>query len=452
MGKNQKYLIILILVLCSHAVRAQEEKLTYQEVDRKSYELYEKGEWRELISFSKRAFSEGFDYYYLRIRAGVANFETKNYMKAAIHFKEALAFNNNDPIAAEYLYGCYLDLNRVTDAIGIYNTLPSSAKERLIKTLPKLRQAIIETGPLMSNQPEKFDSLLFLDPADSIYGETDVMQSGFYFNAGLSWGFKKGSSVYAGYSLVRLDKEKQVKTGDTLAVTDKYPLTQHQFYASGIIPVGKGYSILPAVNVILDHYETVMSKYDTLSFDYLFPVESTGLNSYIGYLSVIKDFNIIQTGLFAAWSNLNEQEQFQAGFSIVAFPLGNLNLYLSSKLMNHRNEGRNHAIFEQMIGTRLYKPLWAEINATFGQMINYHENNAFVVYNIADKMKFKAGAKLIYTVNPRWMITAQYIYLLRESSYLEYSLVPPDNTEAVAVTRTHDFQNQFFLMGLKWSF
>jgi tetratricopeptide (TPR) repeat protein len=452
MGKAQRYLILLLLAMGSLVIRAQDQQLTFREVDRQSLELYNKGEWKELIKFSNQALREGFDYYYLRMRIGIACFESRHYMKAAIHFKEALACNANDPVAGEYLYGCYLELNRGPDALKAFDELPSSVREKLGKTLPKLHQVNVETGPLLSNQPEKFDNILYREEADTIYGEADITQNGYYFNAGLSWGFKKGYSVYAGYSLVRLDKNKLVKTGDTLSVNDKYPLTQHQIYLSGNIPLGRGYFVLPAFNVVLDRFETVMPQFDSASISYAYPVEKTRLNAYIAYLSVTKDFQIVQTSIFAAYSNLNNKEQFQAGFQIMAFPLGNLNFYLSSKLLNHRNAGKNQVVFEQMFGTRIYKPLWAEINATFGQMKNYHENNAFVVYNIAEKIRFKGGAKLIYTLNPRWMITAQYIYLLREGEYIVYTLVPPENTEVKPVTKEQDFQNQFFLIGFKWNF
>jgi hypothetical protein len=106
-----------------------------------------------------------------------------------------------------------------------------------------------------------------------------------------------------------------------------------------------------------------------------------------------------------------------------------------------------------MAAVRLFKPLWTEISATFGQMKNYHENNAFVVYNIADKMNFKGSAKLIYTLNARWMITAQYTCLKREGEYIAYSVVaPPELPRPVPVTLQQNFQSQFFLIGLKWSF
>jgi tetratricopeptide (TPR) repeat protein len=452
MGKTHRYLILILLMTGCSAIRVHAAEKTFQEVDQQSLALYEKGEWKELVKYSDQVIQEGFDYYYLRMRAGIANFMIRHYMKAVLHFKKALVFNDKDPVAEKYLYSCYLELNRSADARRIFDDLPSSDREDLGKTLLKLHQVIIETGPLFSNQPSNF-SKLDLDGEENIYGEADITGNGYYFNSGLSWDFIKGYGIYGGYSLVRLEKNKQVKIGDSLFVNDKYPLVQHQFYLNGNIPLGKGFSVLPAMNVIMDRYETVMPQFDSNTFIYSFPVVKTRLNSYIAYLSITKDFQIVRTSIFGAYSNLNSREQIQAGFCILAFPFGNLNFYLSSKLMNHRNDGQNNIIFEQMVGARLFKPLWSEITATFGQMENYHENNAFVVYNIADKMSFKAGAKLMYALNPRWMITANYIYLMREGEYISYSVTPPpEPPKAIPVTLQQGFHNQFVLLGLKWSF
>lgn len=451
MGKAIRYLILILLMAECMSTRVHAAEKTFQEVDQQSLALYEKGEWKELVKYSDQVIREGFDYYYLRMRAGIANYMIRHYMKAVLHFKKALVFNDRDPVAEKYLYSCYLELNRGPQAKKIFDELPSSSKEELGKSLSKFHQVIMETGPLMSNEAENF-KMIDLDGDENIYGEADVTGNGYYFNSGLAWAFQKGYGIYAGYSLVRLDKNKMIKIGDSL-VNHYYPLAQHQLYVNSSIPLGKGFSVMPAMNVILDRYETVMPQFDSLSFTYSFPIEKTRLDSYIGYLAITKDFQFIQTSIFGAYSNLNRKEQIQAGIGVVAFPFGNLNFYLSSKLMDHRNEGRNNIIFEQMVGVRLFKPLWTEINATFGQMKNYHENNAFIVYNIADKMSFKAGAKLIYTLNPRWMITADYIYLLREGEYVSYTVTPPPEApKAIPVTLQQSFQNQFILVGLKWSF
>jgi hypothetical protein len=83
-------------------------------------------------------------------------------------------------------------------------------------------------------------------------------------------------------------------------------------------------------------------------------------------------------------------------------------------------------------------------------MQNYYDKNAFVVYNVTDEMKFKGSAKLIYMLYPHWMITAEYLYMLREGEYFYYSL--REDQQAVPVTVTEDFSNNIVLIGLKWKF
>ncbi|MCK7534434.1 MAG: hypothetical protein MZV63_27150 [Marinilabiliales bacterium] len=80
------------------------------------------------------------------------------------------------------------------------------------------------------------------------------------------------------------------------------------------------------------------------------------------------------------------------------------------------NDEINHFIFNQMVGFRLSRNFWAEADAAFGRMENYYDKNAFVVYNITDRMKFKGSAKIMYMLYPHWMITAEYLYLLREGN------------------------------------
>jgi hypothetical protein len=383
------------------------------------------------------------------LQAGITCFEAKRFIRAAFHFQQSFELNENDLVAGEYLYRCYIELNKSTEAYEVYQKLLPESREKLKKSLPKLRFVYFEEGLISCNQMEKFDSL-DIDGEDNIYGETDITQDGNYFNGVLSWGFKNGYSVNGGYTLVTLNKNKVAKIGDTLSVDDLYPLKQHQVYLNGNIPLGKGYSVLPAFNLVLESYKTVMPQLSQDSINYVFPVEEFRLNSYIGFLSVTKDFNIVQATLFAAISNLNEKQQFQAGFQAIVFPLGNLNFYLSSKLLNHNNDGVNHFIFEQMAGFRLTRSVSAEVNATFGRMQNYHEKNAFIVYNIADQMRFKGGAKVMFTLAPRWVITGEYLYLLREGEFVYYS--KGEDQKIYPVTETRDFSNNIFLIGLKWKF
>jgi len=449
MGTIQKSLILFLFMAISLYTSGQDDKLTNQDADRTSHELYEKGDWKELIRFSKEAARSGIDDYNLRIRTGTAYFQTKRYMQAAIQFQKALEFNNDDFIAREYLYNCYLQLNRSTEAYQIFDKLPAASQEKFVHSLPKLKEAKLGAGIITSNQIGIFDTL-DLDGPENIYGETDISQDGHYFSGGLKWGFKNGYDIFGSYSYLKIDKRKLARIGDTLSLDNQYPLVQHQLYVNGNIPLGKGYSLLPALNMVLDRFETVMPEPGEDSLSYIFPSEKFRYNTFIGYLSLTKDFNIIQTSFFAAYSNLNEKEQIQAGFQVTYLPFGNLNLYLNSKLLDHINESKGQIIFDQMVGFRLAQNWWAELDAVFGKMRNYHECQAYVVYDIAEEMKFKGSLKLIYKLGNRWIVTGEYFLLLREGDYFYYA--HEDGITADRVNKSVDFNSQLALISFRWKF
>ena len=327
------------------------EKMTFQEVDKTSFELFEKQEWKPLKKFVKEAVKDGFDYYFLRMRGGIACFKLEQYIDAADNFEKAMSFNSDDPVAEEYLFYCWLNLNKTKKAIAVFKKMPPSYQEKLKKMVPKEHQFSITGGPILSNQPEKFGQL-DIDGDSDIYGEAAITDNGYYFNADFSWQFNKGFAVSTSYSLVSLNKTQIIQIGNTEAINNPSTLTQQQFYLSGKIPLGKNFTIVPAFNTIHLQYEMVVAEFNKNTLRYRFPTESFQSNSFIGFLAINKDFKVIQTGFFGAYSNLNAKKQYQAGLKLVLFPLQNLNFYLSSTLLNHNNDGQDNLIFEQMIGGR----------------------------------------------------------------------------------------------------
>ena len=49
MGKKLRYLTLILLASGFLAIRVNAAEKTFQEVDRQSLALYEKGEWKELV-------------------------------------------------------------------------------------------------------------------------------------------------------------------------------------------------------------------------------------------------------------------------------------------------------------------------------------------------------------------------------------------------------------------
>ncbi len=447
---NGKRILIIFLFLISLPGLGQTE-MSYRHFDSLTFLQYSSGDWKELIKTGNEALRIGYDTYYLRLRLGVACFERKNFLLAMKHFEEALKFNSGDPFAGEYLYASHLEMNRPMDAYRVFDQLPSRVRNQLDGTLPSLHQAGVSAGHLFSDQPEKFDHF-DLDGSENYYGETDMTLSGNHLTAGLSWGFKQGIYLYGGYTWIALEKNKLVQINDSLTVDDQYPLDQHQVYLSGHFPVGWGISAQAAVNYLIDNYKVTMPRYDPANGSYSYPRQEYNLQSVIAFISLTRDFKIVRTAISGAWSNLNDRRQVQAGFHALAFPLGNLNFYFSSKLLDHMVDDDHHFIYEQMVGFRIAKPLWMEANFTVGEMKDYYDQSAFRVYNFTDAMQLKGGGRMIWIVNRRISLEAEYIFLRRKGNYVVWQDARDPVDPAVPVTINEYFSNHLAIFSLNIKF
>ncbi|MFA6481732.1 MAG: hypothetical protein WCW62_04065, partial [Bacteroidales bacterium] len=88
--------LVLLGLLVPLLVSAQ-EKPSFARIDSLSYQAYLKSDWKKVIEYSRDGLTAGYDYYYLRVRAGIAELNLKNPNKAAVHFRKALDFSLNDP-------------------------------------------------------------------------------------------------------------------------------------------------------------------------------------------------------------------------------------------------------------------------------------------------------------------------------------------------------------------
>ena len=80
-GFKNHITLLFFLVAISNGIA--QDSLNSASVEQKSYQLYVDKNWSELIKFGKIAIHNGFDYYYLQLRVGIAYYEKKNYSLSA---------------------------------------------------------------------------------------------------------------------------------------------------------------------------------------------------------------------------------------------------------------------------------------------------------------------------------------------------------------------------------
>ncbi len=106
-------------------------------------------------------------------------------------------------------------------------------------------------------------------------------------------------------------------------------------------------------------------------------------------------------------------------------------------------------IFNQKLGGRLYRNLWAEAEITYGDLNNANTNNGFVVYNQADKMKFIGGLTFKIFLGKHFELNLLYRYIAYEGIFIEDS---DDEQNSDLNTNIFNYQTQSIIGGLKWTF
>jgi len=170
------------------------------------------------------------------------------------------------------------------------------------------------------------------------------------------------------------------------------------------------------------------------------------------------------------WEHLSKKEGIRAakicfkylknktGYIRVAVPDG---LFPSKAYINHVKPKGNDSdaydhkilytykslsrIFEK-VGFKVSNKLWIETVLTAGNIFNYSEGSAFIVYNNTDVIKYKAGFNLISPVSKRVELSIRY--LLSSQNYDETLI----NTSSTITTKTNNFIIHKLIGGIKWTF
>ncbi|MGB3947941.1 MAG: hypothetical protein WBM13_08150 [Bacteroidia bacterium] len=435
------FIFILFFILFQHSYA---QKITNSAIaEQESTRLYYTQDWKKLGVYTEKAISNGYDYYYMRMRSGISYFEQKKYVKAIRHFQKALFFNS-DTLAQEYLYYSYLFSGRVAEA----KMLTKTFSDKLIKKIKPSKNKIIESiytegGVGLTNLENNYQNI-DIDGLYDIYGEATINKTMRYLHVGLNHQVTNNLSIYHGYSNIGIDLLRKIKFNnkDTL---DSYKLTQHDYYITSNIQL-KGISIAPAFHFINVGFGRLNASYNSLQYKYIFSKKDTSFVNYVTSLALSKSVGIFTYGLSSSYSQLNSYNQLQIGLSASYLPLANNNLYGSTNivLLNENNE--NRIIIAQKLGAKIISRLWAEAGITYGNLQNYNENNAFVVFNTGDKILYKYGVALIAPFHKNIELSIRYDRFNRESTY--YRMNNLLNIEPVTV----NYNTQTIVGGIKCTF
>ncbi|MEI6750282.1 MAG: tetratricopeptide repeat protein [Bacteroidales bacterium] len=468
---------------------------TYAYYDSLTYDLYTHQQWKKLTVAGKEALSNGFDYYYLRVRLGIACYHLQNYRQSITHFRKALQFNSSDSFALEYLYYDLIETGQKEEAILLASQNPSALSAIAGSGKNPFEFFFAEGGytpdAISGHRPQE------LMGNDSIYGEEDTYAGESYFHAGTSLHILPSLSCYLGYSNLGIDKEKHFSGSTVVNHLDSinktiyslnyfysfpgklfdtlipYNVKQNEFYITTSWIPRPGYSITPAFHYINGITQTYTSEYQLLpraDTSYLLASDNKWyfindtvsrykigqqVNKYSNYvisLAASKEWRNFSFGINVTYASLTTYgKQKQLGLNATWFPFGNLNLYATTSLTGFFYKKDKRLIFDQLVGGRIAPKLWLEGLFTLGNLSLYNEKNAFIAYNLADRIKLRTGANLIITLGRHIDLSLMYRFYTKEYDYLYYRKPPVGSPPgSIPITNTIKYNNQSIIGGIKW--
>ncbi len=410
-------------------------------VEQNSAELYYDNNWSGLISYGNKAIAQGYDYFHLRLRVGIAYYELKKYMLAVKHFEKAVKFNSSDNTALEYLYYSYIFSGRNSEARALTSIFQSTLWNKIKPPKNKYIESVYcEGGPAFSNQTDIKNA--DINGTANIYGEATITNTMRYMHIGLNHQFGNKISIYQGYCNININMARKINTNNNDTI-DNYSLTQHDYYFSPNYQF-KHFSVSPAFHLINVKFGKLNASYDNINYKYIFSKKDTSFLNYATSISLAKNIDIYTYNFSAGFSQLNGLTQLQAGLSLTYYPFKTTNYYGTSSLFYLNENSTNRIILVQKLGMMIVPKLWVEAGITYGNLQNFCENNAFVVFNTGDKILFKYGFSITSALLKHFEFSLRYVSFNRENIY--YTV----NDKLVTESIKNNYKTQTIIGGIKW--
>ena len=444
----------------------------------------------------KQALRQDIDYYYLRVRLGIAYFEKSDYFPSATHLKKARQFNSGDPFVADYLYRALVYTNRTGEAGILRREVPALKADTLLPAGSIVEQVHFEAGYTISR--DRTLQHPTADASDTIYGEQDLYGNNSYVNLGLKLRLSNHFSLSLAYNYLNFDKTKYIHYGryedHLLTIADsswgkmyhydfpwveydtgfRYHVIQHEAHLGATIMPGNGFRIMPAFHYLHVAYPVIRAEYtqqqviDTgfyTSIDnnwvmfpftrtlYSFTRSDTSFSNYVAALSLSKEAGRFCIALSGSWSDLNGLRQVQTGASLTWYPLGNLNLYETTSVSAFFQEKEKRLLLGQVIGARITPWMWAEGNFYWGDYTNANIFNGSVVYNNSDIMNYRFGATLVFPAGRHLSFSLMYQHSRKESREYYYTAVPGtggNEFSTILQTKNNPYHTNIIIGGITW--
>ncbi|MDD3384500.1 MAG: hypothetical protein PHN30_02165 [Bacteroidales bacterium] len=417
MNRKLKILLMLLPFMGSFPLLAQTER-SFAAIDSLSYQAWQHANWKEVRQVTQEGFALGYDYYFLRMRAGMAELNLNKPLRADVHFKKALTFSQNDPNALAYRYLALLGSGHFSEARLIVDSIPQDTRERFHIQAPRLITSVfVEPGYMLA---AKASDLKSTSP-DAPFSHHYLVPSYSYVGAGLNLNPHRRLRITLAANNLKYFALQYFAASGSEPIEFEVPFDQNAFYLAGSWYLGKGFTGALAGQVLSATYPLREWQQTPISGSYVevpYFYRDMALHA-----SLSKQFAWAVLTLRGDWNRFKSKRYIQGGADLTLYPAGNTNIWVRGEmtLINGANRGVPRLVSSFSAGKKLFGNTWLEAFYSFGEFNGYTEKSAWVVYNNYDPIVARAGANLlVYSLTSQLDLAVRYQWSQRISTWQLY--------------------------------
>jgi hypothetical protein len=426
-----KQIVCIILLWFVSTANAQKSALNIKQVDSTTYALYLKQDWKPIIALGKQSRTEGVDFYYLKVRMGIAYFKEKKMLSAIQMLEEAYTMDPSNVVVQDYLYWSYCYSGLIMESRLFYSKMSDELKDKIKLDLPFVSD--ISFNVLTTNNLD-YNEMLLTDTKAEIGDFRFIRKNQQMFSLGLSHPLSKRINLFHQFTIIPTTSVQQENIGGILE-NETYKGIESRYYADVTISLENRWYLDTYLNVISGKYDNVNA-------------ENTSSSSKIKYTdmlfggTVTKASYFIRNSLNVSVSNLNGSNQFQAGYALSLYPLGSTLIVPFGSIQYQAQDSDSNLVFTLRLSAN-FDQISIIGFGTSGKMNNFIANNGAIIYNQSATALNEFGGSFNY-LGKRSILKVGYSFMNMEDNYY--------NDNFKITSKTFEFNQQSIIAGITWIF
>ncbi len=434
-----------------------QDTLNFKTVDATTYQAYLEKDWKTVIKIGNEALKQDIDYYFLRMRLGIAYYERENYRKSIVHFQKAVDMNREEVIATEYLYYAYKFMG---DDIQALKTLEQSNTKFANKLLAQqtifqnvysfFSSRVYDTKNLKDANLPTYQKELE-NQKKPIYTEQFMPISYSNFQLGASIRFSPSWRLNVSYQYFNSKKEQYIL--DIFQVTsEESKVTQSQwnfnntFRLSDKVKASLFFSYLSdKLNYINVETENIPVKYVQIKQEKISSILiGIGFSRQQSYFDITASASLLTT---------LDKPALQTNLGIKVYPFGNHKLISRTQVSFLKSDSTGMSpIFSQELSYSPIERIKLSLVGNWGEMHLWNTNNGYSIYNDIYGISSLYQAKITVQIAKQLYVKLYYEYMENRSNIWSKSLIPDDKDQDPEVIKEVKFYTHSIIGGLIWEF